>query len=733
MIFNESNEVVMGNAQQKSDFKIAASPKAFKILSSNLYKHKIRAIVRELSCNAIDAHVMNGQTRPFEITLPTTLDPRFIIRDFGPGISPKDILEVYTVYFVSTKTESNDQIGGLGLGAKTPFSYAPTFGITSYYEGKAYGYSAVLTENGPVLNQTFIEDMTDEDVSGLEVTVPVKSGDFSYWNREVLNILRTFGDVKPVVHNLNGEIDYFTKEQMESVWFTKESSFERREGVYVVYGRIIYPLSDVPGLSAEWLKMLNGNPIYFNFKLGLLDIAPSREELSLDEITIKNLCDVINKVDAEYYEETVDTFKNVPHLREAWRIFNNYSHAAREVMYSRNVTLHNGQCPRVFLKSVIDTPKFNSNLYSRRGYYIENKRTPKRITFVMSDGRSTSKIPTSKIASPLNKRVTVIVQDTQVRIASLIRGLAAAPQEVIDKFDGPEDGEIVILHNPKTESGLEELIKCLKAAYMDDKVVVLNVSDIKHVTEYDKYQPVAVVTKDNKKVQELRPETPNVYKFTLKTYTDGGTYWNDKPLRMTSSETDSIKGVVLGLYRDSLMTLEGRPFYGLEQESIKRFMKACGIKKFYLVRPQVVGRWNKQGIPDTVQNMITVINSRLNRALEAIDVDNYIVPKKDRFGINVKSAEIEEYVYGIYQTHKVAQSILAVADSYFGGSIRGCSSLSDLHLTNLKVQEIREKGEKLAAKKVENFKQKHHILWYYLDNAYSVNEKAKIELKSVLN
>ena len=38
-------------------FRIEASSKAFEILANNLYKDKILAVVRELSCNAFDAHV----------------------------------------------------------------------------------------------------------------------------------------------------------------------------------------------------------------------------------------------------------------------------------------------------------------------------------------------------------------------------------------------------------------------------------------------------------------------------------------------------------------------------------------------------------------------------------------------------------------------------------------------------------------------------------------------------
>lgn len=68
-------------------FGMRAGKKAFKILSSTIYKYKIRAIIREISCNAIDGHIVAGNMDRFDVQLPTVLDPRFIVRDYGTGLS----------------------------------------------------------------------------------------------------------------------------------------------------------------------------------------------------------------------------------------------------------------------------------------------------------------------------------------------------------------------------------------------------------------------------------------------------------------------------------------------------------------------------------------------------------------------------------------------------------------------------------------------------------------------
>lgn len=122
---------VLSNTGEVGEFTIRSSSKAFAVLSSGLYKNKIRAIIRELACNAVDSHRAAGNAHlPFEIHAPSALEPWFSIRDYGVGLSDTEVAHVYTVYFSSTKSDSNDYIGALGLGCKSPFSYTDNFTIT---------------------------------------------------------------------------------------------------------------------------------------------------------------------------------------------------------------------------------------------------------------------------------------------------------------------------------------------------------------------------------------------------------------------------------------------------------------------------------------------------------------------------------------------------------------------------------------------------------------------------
>ena len=131
-----------------NQFSIQTSSKMFHILSNSLYSDKVMAVIRELSTNALDAHISAGNKNPFKVTLPTSANPLFMVRDYGTGLSQADMESLYTTYGASNKNNSNDFVGCLGLGSKSPFAYSKSFTTTSYFNGKKYTYVAAIGADG---------------------------------------------------------------------------------------------------------------------------------------------------------------------------------------------------------------------------------------------------------------------------------------------------------------------------------------------------------------------------------------------------------------------------------------------------------------------------------------------------------------------------------------------------------------------------------------------------------
>ena len=290
-IVESRDEVLVGGAQSVDVFTIKASAKAFQILSANLYSNPLGSMIRELSTNAYDAHIMVGKKEePFLITLPNSLEPTFKIRDFGPGLSHAQIMSVYTTFFESTKTDSNDMVGCLGLGSKSPFGVADSFTVTSYFNGTKTIYSSFLNDARIPSIAKFAEVETDEE-NGLEIEVAIKSDNFHTFSKEVNNQLKYF-KTKPIV---KGNSDFKWHPDEEYLYEgTGWKMVRGGNGPRVIQGQIQYPISTrdmgkVFDTASYAVQELLQRSVLFEVNIGDVNIAPSREALSYDERTSKNI------------------------------------------------------------------------------------------------------------------------------------------------------------------------------------------------------------------------------------------------------------------------------------------------------------------------------------------------------------------------------------------------------------------------------------------------------------
>jgi len=291
MIIDEvKNSVVKSDNLVENNFTIKNCSKAFRILSDKLYSDKIGAVIRELSTNAYDSHVEANNPNPFDVHFPNMLEPYFYIRDYGTGISPENIINVYCEFFNSTRSSSNEMVGMLGLGSKSPFCYTDKFSVTSWYNGKKHIYSAYINETGvPSITQMF--ECESNEPNGLEVKFPVNSNDFREFAAKISTIYPYF-KIKPNIIGINQtipEVNYILK---GNGWGIREETRGWRSGGHcnAIMGNISYPIaSNNLGVLTGIEHSLFYSTIDINFNIGEVDIAASREQLSYDDISIKNI------------------------------------------------------------------------------------------------------------------------------------------------------------------------------------------------------------------------------------------------------------------------------------------------------------------------------------------------------------------------------------------------------------------------------------------------------------
>jgi hypothetical protein len=316
MILNTApqDQAILSNVGEIGEFRIRNSAKAVNILSSGLYANKIRAIIRELSCNAVDSHTASGkQDTPFDIHLPNQLEPWFSIRDYGTGLNHEQVTSIYTTYFESTKTNSNDFIGALGLGSKSPFSYTDNFTVTAIRDGIKGIYTAFINDQGVPSIALMTKEETAEP-SGVEIKFSVSDRyDFSKFQDEARQVY-TYFKLRPVVAGANSfqfrDVKYDTQDIIPGV-----HSYQDSQRSVAVMGNIAYPI-EVPNADQTLgdLRGLLNCGLELHFAIGELDFQASREGLSYIPQTvnsIKRKLEALNAQLATHLAQEADTFAHL--------------------------------------------------------------------------------------------------------------------------------------------------------------------------------------------------------------------------------------------------------------------------------------------------------------------------------------------------------------------------------------------------------------------------------------
>ncbi len=306
----------------------------FNVLRNQLYSDKTLAVVREYSCNAFDAHVEAGRgDEPIEITLPTRMNPNFHVRDFGLGLSEKDIQDIYANYGESTKRNTNAQIGQLGLGCKSGFAYGDNFVIISYQNGCKTTYNAFIDPSQVGQISKMSSEKTKER-DGIEIVIPVKDGDADNFVDKAQDLFK-FWNVKPIVKGAKLDLSRKAVVLRGEGWVLRggtESRYGYRasDNSYAIMGNIAYPIEEyscdfsakaTDDDDAAILRSMASSGLEIQFDIGELEISASREALQYTDYTQKQIIKKLQKVREEMVEQVTKNLTNAPSMYEAKRTY----------------------------------------------------------------------------------------------------------------------------------------------------------------------------------------------------------------------------------------------------------------------------------------------------------------------------------------------------------------------------------------------------------------------------
>lgn len=290
LMITEQRDVTTTGAQQVKAFSIKANGKAFKVLIDGLYSDKIKSVIRELWTNAYDAHVMADNTeQPFECHLPTVFEPHFAVRDFGISMTHSGVMNLYSTVFESSKEGTNEQVGKLGLGSKSPFAYTDTFTVTAWMDGEKRLYSAFIgSDYIPQIAHMSTE--SSDEPEGLEVSFPVKQADIEAFHTAAEKVIIGF-ETRPIITGAKLNTAPMEEHKRGENWVLyKEAWNGAITEPHARQGCVLYPLDAdaIQGLSLSQRDLLD-TPIVINFPIGSLEITANREGLGYDKTTCANI------------------------------------------------------------------------------------------------------------------------------------------------------------------------------------------------------------------------------------------------------------------------------------------------------------------------------------------------------------------------------------------------------------------------------------------------------------
>lgn len=248
---------------------------------TNMYEDPEKAVLREYATNGWDSHIAAGVKRPIRITTPTEMAPFLTIKDHGLGLSVDEIRDIYSQYGASTKRDTDEQQGMLGIGCKSALAYASQFTMVAIKDGFRSVVSVSRDADGAG-SMTVLEMVPTDEENGVEIQIPAKRHNdfeekakhlFSFWERGTVLV--------------NG----LEPERVDGLWIDDDMVITEGSQDYLVMGNIPYPVS---------FGVLQNKSLVVFVPIGSVTFAPSREGLSDSKLTKETIAEV-----KEFFAERV--------------------------------------------------------------------------------------------------------------------------------------------------------------------------------------------------------------------------------------------------------------------------------------------------------------------------------------------------------------------------------------------------------------------------------------------
>lgn len=360
----ESQDVRVSGDFKTSSYAIGDVAFIVDMLADKVYTDKEAAVVRELSCNAYDSHVMAGKKDvPFDVHLPTALEPFFSVRDYGTGLSDDDVRGIFAGIGISTKRNSNEVIGCFGIGSLSPYALVNSFTVKSWYNGSVSTYTCYRDANRePVVALLHTED--SDEANGVEVSFPTDSSSRQDFQRAAIKTFQHW----EVLPNINSKsvVDECLSIQ-NSVIIQGDVYKVTNSGMNVaIMGNVAYSIPSE--LLRRWTCSHWYAGLVLKFDMGEVSFDAARENLSIDEKTSKAVAEKYKAFEADAKLNISTQIEAAVGKFNKWTLWNKFQNCSllSNICSDIKVDRLSGKKFRVYTNSGSKISKKEADSFSRQ-------------------------------------------------------------------------------------------------------------------------------------------------------------------------------------------------------------------------------------------------------------------------------------------------------------------------------------------------------------------------------
>lgn len=296
---------------------------------AKLYDNPVEAAIREYVSNAYDANVEAGSTEPVHLHVPTEDEPYLEVSDTGNGLDYLGIVSVFANFGTSTKRDSNEFIGGFGIGSKSGLAISDKIHVSSVKNGLLNEF-VIERKNGILQTRFIVENKETQGQSGTTITVNLNKNFIEHNNPTVFTkyhyVIQGWSIKELIVDNpktnfksLNDDriSDAYHKIPNTDTWihnsFLTTTDYQTTTQRLRI-GKVLYKIPDniVQKLSDEIYYQIRQINMVHDVPIGEFKVNYAREKLDVsDPKTVKKLVSIMKQAYKEYTREYKSIVKDI--------------------------------------------------------------------------------------------------------------------------------------------------------------------------------------------------------------------------------------------------------------------------------------------------------------------------------------------------------------------------------------------------------------------------------------